>query len=165
MRARTIQNVQFAGDLLRAVELLLCVEDADPAQGRTREVTKLGQLERAVMDALWDTAGRSSDTASTARDIAATLPRHAYTTVLTVLDRLTRKGLVERIRDGRTHHYLPTGSRESYTAELMHEALAATSDRKAALVHFAETVSPDQAEVLRGVLERLDPSRTEGPTP
>jgi predicted transcriptional regulator len=128
-------------------------------------VTKLGQLERAVMDALWDRNSPSPGSVSTARDVAATLPTHAYTTVLTVLDRLTRKGLVERIRDGRTHHYLPTGSRESYTVELMHEALAATSDRKAALVHFAETVSPDQADVLRGVLERLDPPKNTRPTP
>jgi predicted transcriptional regulator len=117
------------------------------------------------MEALWDRTARSSGSASTARDVAATLPTHAYTTVLTVLDRLTRKGLVERIRDGRMHHYLPTGSRESYTAELMHEALAATSDRKAALVHFAETVSPDQAAVLRGVLERLEPPKKKGSTP
>lgn len=128
-------------------------------------MAKLGQLERAVMEALWETSTQSPGSVSTARDVAATLPTHAYTTVLTVLDRLTRKGLVERIRDGRTHHYFPTGTRESYTAELMHEALAATSDRKAALVHFAETVSPDQAEVLRGVLERLDSPKKKRATP
>jgi BlaI family transcriptional regulator, penicillinase repressor len=119
-------------------------------------VARLGQLERAVMEALWTTAVSTPSKASTAREVASALPNHAYTTVLTVLDRLTKKGLVERIRDGKSHHYRPTGSRESYVAELMHEALAATSDREAALVHFAETVSADQAQVLRDVLGRLD---------
>jgi predicted transcriptional regulator len=113
------------------------------------------------MDALWDMSALSPSATFTARNVASTLPNHAYTTVLTVLDRLTRKGIVERVRDGKTHHYLPTGSRESYIAELMHEALDATSDRAAALVHFAETVPPEQAEVLGEVLRRLERSRAE----
>jgi predicted transcriptional regulator len=107
------------------------------------------------MEALWTSAGESSEAGCTAREIALTLPSHAYTTVLTVLDRLTRKGLVERLRDGRSHHYRPTGSRESYVTEVMLGALDATSDREAALVHFAETVSPAQAQVLRDALSRL----------
>src|SRR5271154_5370895 len=111
-------------------------------------MARLGQLERAVMEALWMMSATSSSATCTARDVAITLPNHAYTTILTVLDRLTRKGLVERIRDGKSHHYRPTGSRESYIAELMHEALAATADREAALIHFAKTVPPDQAQVL-----------------
>jgi predicted transcriptional regulator len=119
-------------------------------------VVSLGKLERAVMEALWTTSADSPETGCTARAIATTLPNHAYTTVLTVLDRLTRKGLVERLRDGRSHHYRPTGSRESYVAEVMLGALDATTDREAALVHFAETVSPAQAQVLRDVLGRLE---------
>jgi predicted transcriptional regulator len=108
------------------------------------------------MEALWELSASAPEGTFTARDVAATLPSHAYTTVLTVLDRLTRKGLVERIRDGKSHHYRPTGSRESYIARLMHDALAATSDRGAALAHFAETVDADEAQLLRNVLRRLE---------
>ena len=71
-------------------------------------------------------------------------PSHAYTTVLTVLDRLTKKGMVERIRDGKAHHYRPTGSRDSYVAELMHEALDATLDREAALSFSRTTCLPNR---------------------
>jgi predicted transcriptional regulator len=117
------------------------------------------------MEALWTTAADSPQAGCTAREIAVSLPSHAYTTVLTVLDRLTRKGLVERLRDGRSHHYRPTGSRESYVAEVMLGALEATSDREAALVHFAETVSSDQAQVLRDALSRLAEARHGGPRP
>lgn len=119
-------------------------------------MVSLGKLERAVMEALWTGSANPGDAGCTAREIAVALPTHAYTTVLTVLDRLTRKGLVERLRDGRSHHYRPTGSRESYVAEVMLSALDATSDREAALVHFAETVSPAHAQVLRDVLRRLE---------
>jgi len=119
-------------------------------------MTRLGELERAVMDTAWAFAERSPGESFTARDIAATLPNHAYTTVLTVVDRLTRKGFLTRIRDGKSHHYLPTGTRESYVATLMHEALASTVDRDAALVHFAKTVTPEQATVLRKVLRNLE---------
>src|ERR1700722_17328958 len=108
------------------------------------------------MEALWTSAAESSPAGCRAREIPLTLPSHAYTTVLTVLDRLTRKGLVERLRDGRSHHYRPTGSRESYVAELMHGALASTLDRDAALVHFAETVTSEQARLLRAALTRRD---------
>lgn len=119
-------------------------------------MTKLGQLERAVMDELWEMAQIRPDARFTVRDVADKLPNHAYTTVLTILDRLARKGLLERYRDGRTHHYLPTGTRESYVAQLMHEALAATPDREAALVHFAGTVDPEEAELLREALRHLE---------
>jgi predicted transcriptional regulator len=119
-------------------------------------VTGLGELERAVMEAIWAKQASSTETAVTARDVSSTLPNHAYTTVLTILGRLCRKGLVEAVRDGKTHHYFATGSRESYIAQLMHEALDATSDREAALVHFARSVDPAQARILRSVLDRLD---------
>lgn len=115
----------------------------------------LGSLERTVMDTLWDASAKDPDRALTVREVAATLPSHAYTTVLTVLDRLTRKGFVVRIRDGRTHHYRPSSSREAYIAEMMHDALSRTPDRDAALAYFVRTASPEQAEILSGLLRRI----------
>lgn len=116
---------------------------------------RLGELERAVIEVLWDRAPGSAGEGCSARQVAETLPNHAYTTVLTVLDRLRRKGLVTRTPSGKAYLYTPTGSRESYTAQLMHDALAATSDRRAALIHFAETVSSEDSVVLRDVLRRM----------
>jgi predicted transcriptional regulator len=115
-------------------------------------MTRLGELERRVMDELWSSMG----TERTVREVAEHLPSHAYTTVLTILDRLERKGLVRRSRDGRAHRYAAVASREEYTAELMHEALVGTSDRDAALVRFAETVSSEEAAVLREALAEVD---------
>ena len=68
----------------------------------------LGELERAVMERLWAAEGpmtaRAVQDGLTARDLATT-------TVLTVLGRLERKGLVTRERDGRAHHYRAVASR------------------------------------------------------
>ena len=122
----------------------------------------LGSLERAVMEALWELSSGAPNATFTARQVAESFPDHAYTTLLTILDRLAKKGFVEQIRDGKTHHYRPTKSRDTYIAELMHEALNGTSDRNAALVRFAQTVSADQAAILREVLRSVDGQRQRG---
>jgi BlaI family transcriptional regulator, penicillinase repressor len=131
-------------------------------------VTRLGELERAVMETLWDltadwdltgatTDGRGSAVhrTATARQVSDRLGAArplAYTTVLTVLDRLERKGLVRRLRLSRAHRYAPIATREAYAAELMLDALGRASDRDAALMRFVDAVSPEEAEVLRRAL-------------
>jgi predicted transcriptional regulator len=110
-------------------------------------MARLGDLERAVMDVLWNADGWR-----TARAVADGLEHErdlAYTTVLTVLDRLERKGFVVRERAGRAHRYAATATREAVVAEAMLEALGTADDRGLALVRFAGSVSPDEAEVLR----------------
>ena len=89
----------------------------------------------------------------TGREVAEHLSGYAYTTVLTVLTRLEKKGLVRHERTGSLHHFAATATRESYIAALMHDALDVGADRDAALVRFAETVSPTDAAVLRRALD------------
>ncbi len=118
-------------------------------------MARLGDLERRVMDELW----RTLEAPLTVREVAAHFPDHAYTTVLTVLDRLERKGMVRRIREGRAHRYVATASREAYSATLMREALGQDPDPDAVLVRFAESVTVEEAAVLRRALADLDRSR------
>lgn len=102
------------------------------------------------MTALW--AHTEPVTARTVlRDVGD--PDLAYTTVKTVLDRLTRKGVVRRTGVGRTGHYAPAASREEYVAELMLRVLDGSPERDGALVRFARAVSAKDAEVLRSALE------------
>ncbi len=112
-------------------------------------MARLGELERKVMDVLWT----SYPSELTGRDVDADLPGYAYTTILTILDRLEHKGLVGRVRTDRAHRYAALAPRDSYVADLMHEALSATSDRDAALARFAATVNPKEARVLRAALD------------
>src|ERR1700753_3059723 len=73
----------------------------------------------------------------------------AYTTVMTVMENLYRKGWLRRERDGRAWRYEPTGSRSGYTAALMNDALATSPDHRTALAHFALQMSPHDAALLR----------------
>jgi predicted transcriptional regulator len=86
----------------------------------------------------------------------------AYTTVMTVMENLHRKGWLRRERDGRAWRYEPTGSRSGYTAGLMNDALATSSDRRTALAHFVLQMSPHDAALLREALEQAQPEPEEG---
>ena len=68
----------------------------------------LGELEQAVMEVLW-----GSPTALSVRDVQAALADDrglAYTTVMTVMDRLAKKGQLLRELDGRDWRYSPARS-------------------------------------------------------
>jgi predicted transcriptional regulator len=112
-------------------------------------VNRLGELERAVMDALWRRGGPA-----TVREICSDLTGRspAYTTVMTVMDRLARKGMLTRELTGRAWRYQPARSRDEYVSALMLEALELTGDRDSALIHFAHAVSAPEAEILRRAL-------------
>jgi predicted transcriptional regulator len=71
----------------------------------------LGNLEREVMDVVWQ-AGQT-----TVREVQTALPRSvAYTTVMTTLDRLYKKGFVARTRAGRAFVYEALRTREQTEA-------------------------------------------------
>lgn len=111
--------------------------------------TRLGDLERAVMDVLWE-----QTEPMTVREVGRALADRdlAHTTVMTVLDRLAKKGVVRRHRDVRAWRYRPAASRETYISELMLDALGQTGDRDAALAAFVRSMSGQEAEVLRRLL-------------
>ena len=75
----------------------------------------LGRLEREVMDVVWQ-----NDRASV-REVQTRIARTvAYTTVMTTLDRLFKKGLLERVREGRAFVY-----RAAFTRQDLEAAVAA----------------------------------------
>ena len=114
------------------------------------------------MERLWDAAGSLS-----VREVLERLTgerKLAYTTVMTVLDNLHRKGLVTRKKDGRAYRSRPVSTREQYTATLMEEVLATGGDRGAALLHFVGQMSAQEAARLRAALEEhADTPRGAGP--
>ena len=121
------------------------------------KLTGLGDLERAVMDHLW-----GADEPQTVRQVHESLciqRELAYTTVMTVLQRLARKNLVEQIRDDRAHQYAPTHGPDELVAGLMVDALhqaGNAGDREAALMHFVERVGAEDADALRRALAELE---------
>lgn len=76
---------------------------------RPREVVcdTLGKLEQQVMEAIWK-RGETS-----VREIFKSFgEQFAYTTIMTTLDRLHKKGLLSRRKDGRAFLYSPRFSRK-----------------------------------------------------
>lgn len=116
---------------------------------KTQRVETLGELERAVMNALWNDA--DGLTAAQLRDALADRDL-ALTTVHTVLTRLEKKGFVHRDRGMRPHKYLATTSREDHVAELMSEVLAQAPDRQAVLARFLGSVSESDTAFIGSLL-------------
>jgi predicted transcriptional regulator len=113
---------------------------------------RLGELEAVIMDRLWEW-GRPALVRDVVDELGKDRPL-AYTTVMTVMENLYRKGWLRRERDGRAWRYEPTGSRSGYTAALMSDALSTSADRRTALAHFALQMSPHDAAVLREALDQ-----------
>ncbi len=109
------------------------------------------------MDQLW-----SADEPQTVRQVHEALAERrelAYTTVMTVLQRLAKKNLVVQQRDDRAHRYAPVHTRDELVASLMVDALQQADEvgsRRAALVHFVEQVGADEADALRAALAKLE---------
>ncbi|UYM05673.1 BlaI/MecI/CopY family transcriptional regulator [Solicola gregarius] len=113
---------------------------------------QFGELEAVVMDRLWSRAEPA-----TVREIRTDVNEErpvAYTTVMTVMDNLHRKGFLDREKAGRAWRYRPVKTREEYTADLMREVLDSGADRDATLVHFLGSMSHTEVGDLKAMLER-----------
>jgi predicted transcriptional regulator len=113
-----------------------------------------GTLEIRVLEMLWSRAEPQS-----VRDLHRDLTGVAYTTVMTTLDRLHRKGVLDRDKTGRAFVYRPRYTRDALRSGLAGDALEAVfgaraSELKPILSFFVETVSRDDQDSL-AALERL----------
>lgn len=108
----------------------------------------LGELECAVLENVW------SLKEATVHDVLGRIDRPlAYTTIMTTLDRLYRKGLLVRLKHGRAFVYAPACSKQEVqreiARELVNEISADPLHSKNYLLSFLiESVDPEDAEVL-----------------
>ena len=112
-----------------------------------------GELEAVVMDRVWEHGGPV-----TVRELFDELRREraiAYTTVMSTMDNLHRKGWLAREKDGKAYRYTAVASREEYSARLMREAMAEAGDTEAVLSHFVAQMDGEQSQVLGTVLRKL----------
>jgi predicted transcriptional regulator len=112
-----------------------------------------GELEAVIMQRVWD-----HDRPVTVRELfdGLVLERAiAYTTVMTTMDNLHRKGWLAREKEGKAYRYTATASREEYSARLMREALDDGGDTQAVLTHFVAQMDGEESEVLRAVVRAL----------
>ncbi|SPL98741.1 Transcriptional regulator, MecI family [[Actinomadura] parvosata subsp. kistnae] len=114
-------------------------------------VRALGDLESTIMDRLW-----SYHRPSSVRHVLEDLRRDreiAYTTVMTVMDKLYKKGLLRRQPQGKAYIYEPLITKEAYTAQQMRESLARSGNQAATLAHFLERLNPEESKALAAALQ------------
>jgi predicted transcriptional regulator len=112
----------------------------------------MGELEAQVMAVLWD-----GETWMTPREVLERLPAGppiVYSTVMTIMRRLWKKGAVERRREGKAYAYHPVRDREEHTASGMVALLNRAHDPEAALTHFLAGLDPARRRQLRRLLDR-----------
>ena len=112
----------------------------------------LGELEERLMTILWDESPLS------VRDVCVRVKRSklAYTTVMTTLDRLHKKGLLARTKDGNAFLYMPAIDRAEYQRRVVEAALGPMFEEGAApvLAAFVDVAAKVDGSNL-AKLERL----------
>ena len=114
----------------------------------------LGNLEREIMEEIW----RRGETS--VREIhAAFNERAAYTTLMTTLDRLHKKGLLERRKDGRAFLYAPRITHEEFTHSIAKDIIdgllgKTDGETKPILACIVDAVGERDSEML-DILEKL----------
>lgn len=121
---------------------------------RTQSDKTIGPLERRVLDWLWARGSPAS-----VRDLQSEFPTTAYTTLLTTLDRLYRKGLLQRAKTGRAFQYRPSCTRDELASRLARQSIERLIGSRAGLWRpvlstLVESVS-ERDETVLDELERL----------
>ena len=108
----------------------------------------MGSLEASVLERVW-----AHPDGATSREVLEELGGDiAYTTVMTILNRLWRKDLLIREPRGRAYAYRSTVSEADLAARRMNDAFNQVKDRPAALSRFVGSLSAKDEKVLRDLL-------------
>jgi len=117
---------------------------------RWQTVREFGELEMAIMDVMW-----AAESPCVVREVRERLHYGrpvAYTTVMTVMDILYRKGVLQRAKQGRAWRYWPVEQREEHDARVMMEVLRSGGDEAVTMRRFLERVSDDELDRLRSAV-------------
>jgi predicted transcriptional regulator len=128
--------------------------DSDPEPARLR----LGPLERKILEEVWL---RKS---LTVRELLADgTIRLAYTTVMTTLDRLFKKGLLERAQEGRAFRYSarcsPSEMPGFVALTLMHRWIESSRPSSLMLSYLVEAISAHDIRLLEELRNLVEEKR------
>jgi predicted transcriptional regulator len=123
---------------------------------RPNALTQLGPLEYKMLEEVW------SRGSVTVRELLADgKTRQAYTTIMTTLDRLFKKGLLLRVAEGKAFRYSPCCSREELPRWVavagIRQWIESAQTSSLPLSYFVEAISAHDARLLdqlRTLVER-----------
>jgi predicted transcriptional regulator len=123
----------------------------DASSQPARPKAHLGPLEWRVLEALWDRRDPA-----TVRDLTAAFPEIAYTTLMTTLDRLYRKGVLTRRKAGRAFQYDPRLNRQEFEQARAVDAFRHALDRTGSLAPLVSCLMEALGERDRELLDELE---------
>jgi predicted transcriptional regulator len=124
-------------------------------EAKPQTVTRLGEREREVLEVLW------SEGSATVQQVADGLKTTlAYTTVMTTLDRLYKKGLLQRSKRDRAFVYKPTFSENDMergrASEMVHRLFSGSSLNQDTLLScLVEAVQSYDTDLLHRLEEKV----------
>ncbi len=115
----------------------------------------LGTLEKDIMEVLWKREE------SSVKDILDTFPADkniSYSAVITVTNRMTKKGLLKKRKVGKAYFYKPLYDREQFCEMVSKKVVEGVSEfsLKSAMVHFVDYMSqldPEKIEYFSKLIE------------
>jgi predicted transcriptional regulator len=81
-----------------------------------KSIDALGELQKAVMETVWE---HGEATVGQVRELLKREPQPAYTTILSVMQKLEKAGWLTHRTEGRGYVYLPTRSRDEAGASTL----------------------------------------------
>jgi BlaI family transcriptional regulator, penicillinase repressor len=122
--------------------------------------SQLGPLEERILEALWQRRN------ATVRELLqAGYDDLAYTTVMTTLDRLYKKGLLTRDAEGRAFRYTPRFTRQELHREAAGQALRQMLDASPAsslpLSYLVEILTERDVQLLDELRQLVDQKRNQ----
>jgi predicted transcriptional regulator len=129
---------------------------------RTGDASPLGQLENAVMEAVWTLARQVS-----VSEVLEALPVQnpvAYNTVKTTMERLFEKGILSRAKQGKAYLYQPAVTRDELERRIVANALDRLVEQfpEAVASFFVRPNSDLSAEKLALLQEAIERRREAG---
>jgi predicted transcriptional regulator len=122
--------------------------------------SRLGPLEQQLMEEMWQRKN------ATVRELLRSGEmKVAYTTIMTTLDRLYKKQLLERVAEGRAFRYSPRLTKEELekatAAEAIRQLLSSSSAAALPLSYLVEAVSEHDTRLLDELQRLLEQKRRE----
>ncbi|WP_456464422.1 BlaI/MecI/CopY family transcriptional regulator [Persephonella sp.] len=121
---------------------------------KKQKPSPFGDLEEKVMEFLWEKGSGS------VREVRQYLGENkfAHTTVMTVMDRLYKKGILKRDKEGKGYRYYPVISREQFEAEVAKKVVkdmlkSSPSTAVAAFEGLIEELPEEEIDRIRKLFE------------
>ncbi len=117
----------------------------------------LGELEAAIMELIWSKGVQANVTVREVHEELAEEKQLAYTTVMTVMGNLAKKGFLKAEKSGLAYLYSPASTKEEFLERAVGKIIDELLSDFAvpALTHFSKVVKESDLKKIQSLSEKL----------